>query len=327
MIIFFNLALFLSALICISSACIIIRYDVRKVNLTKKEENIHEGYIKTSSGQIFFKIAGADRENTPLLLLHGGPGACHDYFEPLIALSDERPVIFYDQLGCGNSDKPDDMSLYSVENYVKEVGEVRDALGLSEVYILGQSWGGGLMAAYASSKGADGIKGLIFSSPLISTDKWIFDQKSYLSELPEYIQKSVRIAEETGVYDSADYKKAMDEYYRLHICRLSPWPQILVESFEKTSIAVYMHMWGPSEFTCTGTLKSFDMTKNLKTISQPALFLCGEYDEAKPQTMKYFKNILPGSKLAIINDASHMTHLEKTDESLGILRKFMRACD
>lgn len=308
-------------------SCDIMKYDRSKVKITKTEQDILEGFVRTSGGQVWFKIVGTDKEKTPFLLLHGGPGACSDYFEPLSELSDERPVIFYDQLGCGNSDKPDDMSLYSVENYVKEVGEVRDALGLSEIYILGQSWGGGLMAAYASSKGADGIKGLIFSSPLISTDKWIFDQKSYLSELPEYIQKSVRIAEETGVYDSADYKKAMDEYYRLHLCRLSPWPQILVESFEKTSIAVYMHMWGPSEFTCTGTLKSFDMTQNLKTISQPALFLCGEYDEAKPQTMKYFKNILPGSKLAIISDASHMTHLEKTDESLNVLRKFMRACD
>ncbi|MDD3407176.1 MAG: alpha/beta fold hydrolase, partial [Methanomicrobium sp.] len=184
-------------------SCDIMKYDRSKVKITKTEQDILEGFVRTSGGQVWFKIVGTDKEKTPFLLLHGGPGACSDYFEPLSELSDERPVIFYDQLGCGNSDKPDDMSLYSVENYVKEVGEVRDALGLSEIYILGQSWGGGLMAAYASSKGADGIKGLIFSSPLISTDKWIFDQKSYLSELPEYIQKSVRIAEETGVYDSA----------------------------------------------------------------------------------------------------------------------------
>ncbi|MDD4299981.1 MAG: proline iminopeptidase-family hydrolase [Methanomicrobium sp.] len=304
-------------------SCDIMKYDRSKVKITKTEQDILEGFVRTSGGQVWFKIVGTDKEKTPFLLLHGGPGACSDYFEPLSELSDERPVIFYDQLGCGNSDKPDDMSLYSVENYVREVGEVRDALGLSEVHILGQSWGGGLAVAYAASGKPSSIISLILSSPLLDSSRWINDQKSYLSELPEDIQKSVRIAEETGNYDSEGYQHAMNAYYSLHLCRLNPWPEILVKSFEKTSVAVYKHMWGPSEFTCTGTLKSFDVTGNMGRIKSPVLFICGEYDEAKPSSMEYFRRFVHNSEFVVLKDASHMTHLEKTHESLEALRKFM----
>ncbi|MDD3978383.1 MAG: alpha/beta fold hydrolase, partial [Methanomicrobium sp.] len=171
-----------------------VRYDRSKVDIVSEDEDFLEGYIKTTNGNIYFKITGRNKTKTPLILIHGGPGACHDYFEPLSILSDERPVIFYDQLGCGNSDKPEDISIYTVENYVTELSEVRDALGLLEVHILGQSWGGGLLAVYASSEKATGIKSAVFSSPLIDSERWIFDQKSYLSMMPEEIQKSVSLA-------------------------------------------------------------------------------------------------------------------------------------
>ncbi|MBP2134021.1 proline iminopeptidase [Methanomicrobium sp. W14] len=299
-----------------------MEYDSSKVKITLAEEDLIEGFIRTTGGQVWFKITGTDKEKTSLLLLHGGPGACSDYFEPLSKLSRERPVIFYDQLGCGNSEKPGDMSLYSVENYVREVGEVRGALELSEVHILGQSWGGGLAAVYAASGKANGIKSLVLSSPLLDTNRWIDDQKSYLSELPGDVRENIRIAEETKDYDSKGYRDAMDLYYSLHLCRLNPWPDILVKSFEKTSAEVYMYMWGPSEFTCTGTLKSFNLSEELKRIEMPVLFICGEYDEAKPSSMEYFRKFVKNSEIVVIKNASHMAHLEKKDEYLGALRRF-----
>ncbi len=298
-----------------------------KINITNMDDNNREGYISTENGRIWFRIVGADGKKTPLLLLHGGPGASHDYFESLSVLSDERPVIFYDQLGCGNSDKPEDLSIYTVENYVKELGEVRNALGLDEVHILGQSWGGGLAAAYYLDGNPKGVKGLILSSPLLDTGRWISDQKAYLSEMPEEIQEHVRYTEETGNYDSKEYQDAMNYYYSVHLCRLDPWPPVLVKTFEKMSIPVYMHMWGPSEFTCTGILKSFNLTPNLSEIDVPVLFICGEYDEAAPGSMKYFSSLVSNPELLIIEDASHENHLEKEEEYTAAVRKFLNAAD
>jgi proline iminopeptidase len=291
------------------------------------DDNTREGYIPTENGRIWFRIVGTGAKKTPLLLLHGGPGASHDYFESLSALSGERPVIFYDQLGCGNSDKPDDLSVYTVENYVKELGEVRNALGLDEVHILGQSWGGGLAAAYYLRGNSKGVKSLVLSSPLLDTARWISDQKTYLSEMPEEVRESVGRAEETGNYDSKDYQDAMNYYYSVHLCRLNPWPPVLVKTFEKMSVQVYLHMWGPSEFTCTGTLKSFDLTGRLSEMDVPVLFICGEYDEAAPESMKYFQGLVDDSELLIIKDASHENHLEKEEEYIAALRKFLDAAD
>lgn len=321
--------LFLSVIFVFAALCITaqpVKYDASVVNITEKGEDT-QGYIKTSSGRIWFKIAGINSKKTPLLLLNGGPGVSHDYFEPLLVLSDERPVIFYDPLGCGNSDKPGDMSQYSVESYVKEVGEVRSALGLSDVHILGQSWGGGLAAAYFISEKPGGVKSMILSSPLLDTKRWISDQKSYLSEMPENIQEIVRIAEETGVYDSEDYQDAMNEYYSLHLCRLDPWPPLVIDSLEKLSISVYMHMWGPSEFTCTGTLQSFNLTANLSDIGVPVLFICGEYDEATPSAISHFAGFVDNSQILIIKNASHLNHIEKTDEYVKAVREFLGDLD
>lgn len=322
MILLFMSFLFVFAALCITTPA--VEYDPSWVNITEAGKDMDEGYITTSSGRVWFKIAGKNRNKTPLLLIHGGPGAAHDYFEPLLALSDERPVIFYDQLGCGNSDKPDDMSQYSVESYVKEVGEVRSALGLSEVHILGQSWGGGLAAAYYLYEKPDGLKSLILSSPLLDTGRWISDQKSYLSEMPEDIQESVRIAEESGVYDSEEYQNAMSEYYSLHLCRLTPWPPLVVESLGKLSIPVYIHMWGPSEFTCTGTLQSFNLTADLSEIGVPVLFVCGEYDEAAPSSIRYFADLTENSETLVLEDASHLNHIEKADEYVKAVREFLK---
>jgi len=111
---------------------------------------------------------GADGKKIPLLLLHGGPGASHDYLEPLEPLSDERPVIFYDQLGCSNSDRPDDQSLWTIERFVEELEQVRETLQLREVHILGQSWGTMLGVEYMLMKKPHGVTSLILSGPCLS---------------------------------------------------------------------------------------------------------------------------------------------------------------
>lgn len=155
-------------------------------------KGVREGYIDVPGGRIWYRMAGIGGKGAPLLVLHGGPGAPHDYLEPLEVLADERPVVFYDQLGCGNSDKPDDPSLWTIARHVAEIECVRKALGLERVHILGQSWGSMLAVDYMLTKKPAGVMGLIFSGPCLSASRFAADQRANLSRMPEETQNDNR---------------------------------------------------------------------------------------------------------------------------------------
>lgn len=293
-------------------------------NATTLSSPVREGTINVTGGKVWYRIVGADQEGIPLLVLHGGPGAPHDYLEPLEALADERPVIFYDQLGCGNSDVPDNDSLWTTERFVEELEVVRKELAPGEVHILGQSWGTMLASEYMITKQPDGVVSLILSSPCLSAKRWEADQRQYLEELSEEEVAVVLACEEIGNFDSPAYQDAMIHYYRLHLCRLDEWPECQDRTFEKMGTNVYNYMWGPSEFSPTGTLKGFDRTADLHEIDLPVLFTCGRYDEASPESTAYYQSLIPGSELVIFEDASHEHHLEKTKEYLSAVRDFLR---
>jgi proline-specific peptidase len=286
-----------------------------------------EGYIAVTGGRVWYRIVGADKDGVPLLILHGGPGAPHDYLEPLAALGDERPMIFYDQLGCGNSDKPDDTSRWTLARYVEELGQVLEALGLREVHILGHSWGSMLAVEYLLTVQPSGVVSLVLSGPCLSASRWGADQRAYLAELPEVDQQAIQEAEARGSFDSPAYQDAMMRYYRLHVCRLKSWPECLTRAFEKLAQNVYGYMWGPSEFTITGTLDDYERADRLREITVPTLFTCGRYDEATPATTAYYQQKLPGSELVVFEDASHEHHLEKTEAYLDVVRDFLRRAE
>ncbi|MBA4417108.1 MAG: proline iminopeptidase [Syntrophus sp. (in: bacteria)] len=298
-----------------------------RIKETKNTGEIREGYISVPGGNIWFKIVGADKKGIPLLTLHGGPGAPHDYLEPLEALSDERPVIFYDQLGCGNSDKPENKSLWRVKRFVEELHFVRSALRLGKIHILGQSWGTMLAVDYMLTRKPRGVVSLVLSAPCLSASRFIADQRKYLLEFPEDMQKIIRDAEASGNYDSPQYDEAEMKYYKRHVCRLDPWPDCMERTLKKSGRSVYEYMWGPSEFTMTGTLKKYERAKKLKQIKIPVLFTAGQYDEATPATTSYYQSMLPGSEIAIFEDASHEHHIEKPEQYLKTVRDFLRRAE
>ncbi|MCK9399465.1 MAG: proline iminopeptidase-family hydrolase [Bacteroidales bacterium] len=286
--------------------------------------SIKEGMINVTGGQVWYRIVGADKTGIPLLTLHGGPGAPHDYLETLEALADERPVIFYDQLGCGNSDKPSDSTLWNVARFVEELEQVRTALNLEKVHIMGQSWGTMLAVEYVLRKKPEGIVSLILSGPFLNAPKWIADQQIWISQLPQNIQDTIRKYEENGNFASPSYQDAMMYYYRQHVCRLDPWPDCLNRAMEKFGKDVYEYMWGPSEFTAMGTLKNADLSEQLSLITVPTLFTCGEFDEATPATTMFYQSKLPGSEIYIFQNASHEHHLEKPDEYNLVVKNFLK---
>lgn len=297
------------------------------IDVSKTEDEIQEGYIPVTGGNISYKIEGKNKKGVPVLVLHGGPGASHDYLEPLKELADERPVVFYDQLGCGDSDRPDDKSLWTIKRFVDEVDQVRSALGLEKVHIIGQSWGTSVAVDYLLTKHSKGVMSLVLSGPLLSTSRWIEDQKAWIAELPKEIQEIILKCEEEGEFSSAQYQDAIMAFYKIHVCRLDPWPECLNRSLEKMNFSMYEYMWGPSEFTATGILKDYERVERLNEITCPVLFTCGYYDEATPATTEYYQKNTPGSELCVIKDASHEHHLEKPQEYLRALRDFLGRSD
>ncbi|MDD4182842.1 MAG: proline iminopeptidase-family hydrolase [Candidatus Omnitrophica bacterium] len=293
-------------------------------NGTKNTENIREGYIKVTGGKVWYKISGADKNKAPLIVLHGGPAASHYYLEPLEALSGTRPIVFYDQLGCGSSDRPTDKSLWTIEHFIEELSQIRTALGLKKVHILGHSWGTMLAIDYMLRLSPKGIVSLILSAPCLSAKMWSLDQQKYLLELPRQMQEIIFKTEKTGNFSSKEYQDAMLYYYKLHLCRLDPWPDCLNKAFNEINYEIYKYMWGPSEFTITGTLKSYDRANDLYKIKIPVLFTCGEFDEATPQAADYYHKKIPQSELFVFKGASHNHHLEKTNEYRKVVDDFLK---
>ncbi len=281
-----------------------------------------EGYIDVTGGKVWYKIVGSGTA-TPILLLHGGPGVSSGSLEPLAKLSDDRPVIFYDQLGSGKSDRPSDLTLWNAKRFVEELSLVRDALQLREVHIFGHSWGTMLAVDYMLTK-PTGVKSLILASPCLSISRWIQDANRLRAALPSETQDILKKHEEAGTTDSEEYMAATMEFYSRYLCRLDPWPPILQEVFTDLNTEVYGTMWGPSEFHATGNLKGYDRTEQLKEISVPTLFTAGRYDEATPETTAFYKSLIPEAKLEIFENSAHMTMFEETELYVKAIREFLR---
>lgn len=282
-----------------------------------------EGFINVTGGKVWYKIFGAEKAGTPLLVVHGGPGASYDYLETLQALSDERPVVFYDQMSCGKSDRQTDTTLWTIDRFVEELEQVRKYLGLDKFHLLGQSWGAALSLEYYLKKNQSRIQSITLSGPLISTKMWVDDQRKYIEQLPDSIRKVIELAEKNGEFATEEYQNAVSVFYGKHLCRMAEWPECLLRSLNNLSMELYLYMWGPSEFTCTGTLKDLDLSTELKNVDIPVLYTCGEFDEASPASVSQFKNKTPNSEIVIFKDASHSHHLEKESEYIQILRNFL----
>ncbi len=285
----------------------------------------HEGYINVTGGKVWYKVVGSG-DKTPLVLLHGGPGVPSYYLNPMEPLGDERPVIFIDQLGCGRSDRITDTTLMTIPAYVKELKEIHDALGLKDFYIFGNSWGSILATEYYFAH-PEGIKGLILSGPALDIHRWSEDADTLIATLPDSLQKAIRVNEKNGTYDSPGYKQAIDYYYNLYVARKHPWSADLDSAFAQTGVNVYLHMDGQSEFTLSGNLKDYDATGKLGNIKVPTLFMGGEYDEARPGTVRYYASLVPGSQVAIIPGAGHITMHDNPETNNKAVRDFLHGIE
>ena len=291
----------------------------------KKQDNNEEGYVEVTGGKVWYRING-NGEGTPVLLLHGGPGSSSFGFDPLKKLGDDRQIVFYDQLGSGRSDRIQDTTLMTVDHYINEVEQVRKSLDLDKVILYGQSWGTALSLEYYL-KYPEHVKGIIFSSPYFSTKRWINDANKLVETLPDSVQKIIRTNEKNRSFSNPDYKNAVDLFYSKFL-RRKERTQAKKDSASKFfGTNVYEYMWGPSEFTATGTLLTYDRIDKLSEIEVPVLFITGEYDEARPETVKYYQSLVPDADYVEISNSGHATLNDNPKEVLPQVRQFTNNLD
>jgi L-proline amide hydrolase len=273
-------------------------------------------------------VGTSTRGRLPLLVLHGGPGAGHDYLESLTALADHgRQVVFYDQFGCGRSDHSDDADLLVMDTFVDEVARVRSALGLAHVHLLGQSWGGMLALEYLLSPlGQVGISSVTLASTMASTEDWMAAVTAQRSALPLAVREVLDRHESDGSTDSREYDIAVTAFYREHVCRIWPFPESMQRSFRNIAAnpAVYRTMWGANEFTLTGNLAHWDVRARLSQIAVPALITSGAYDESAPSVNEPMARGIPGAEWQVFQRSAHMAHIEQADEFVAALEPFLR---
>lgn len=288
---------------------------------------VQEGFVPFRGYKVWYRTVGERDEpgKLPLLCLHGGPGATHDYLEPLeVMATTGRRVVFYDQLGNGNSSHPHDPSMWTVGLFVDEVGVVRRALGLDRVHLLGQSWGGMLGMEYALTQPA-GLASLIVADSPASMPQWVSEANRLRAELPLDVEAALVRHEAAGTTDDPEYQEAMGFFYRRHLCRLEPWPDCVNRTFEYMgqNPEVYHTMNGPSEFFVTGLLKTWDIVARLHEILTPTLVLGGRYDEATPTITETVHRGITGSEWVIFERSSHMPHIEETERYVDVLFSFL----
>jgi len=291
--------------------------------------------IETPKGtfKVWTKYMG-DNPKIKVLLLNGGPGATHEYFECFesFLLPQNIEFIYYDQLGCGLSDNPNDTTLWDLDRYVEEVEQVRKALHLNKdnFYILGHSWGGILAMQYAL-KYQDNLKGLIISNMMSSCPQYgKYAQEVLAPQFDPKVLDTIRQIEAKGDFSNPKYMELlMPNFYAKHICRipLDKWPEPFNRALSKMNQSFYVTMQGPSEFGIAGKLINWDVSKELPKIKTPTLTIGGAHDTMDPEHMKWMSTQVQNGRYLACPDGSHMAMYDDQKNYFPGLIKFIKDVD
>jgi proline iminopeptidase len=267
-----------------------------------------------------------------LLLLHGGPGATHEYFEALETTLAARGIelIYYDQLGSVYSDKPTDESLWTIERFVDEVEQVRVALGLDRTnfYLLGHSWGGILAVEYALRHG-EHLKGLIISNMMMSIPEYNRYAETVLAkQIDPAVVAEIKAIEARGEYESERYMQILiPNFYNKHVCRVDPWPDAVNRSFGRINRSIYVLMQGPSEFGASGLLENWDRKADLPKLAMPTLVIGAKHDTMDPEHMRWMSTQIPNGSFLLCPNGSHLAMWDDQQTYVPGVATFLEAVD
>ncbi len=291
--------------------------------------------IETPKGK--FNVWTKSFGNNPkikLLLLNGGPGATHEYFECFESFlpAEGFEIIYYDQLGCGISDNPKDTALWDLPRYVEEVEQVRKALNLTKdnFYLLGHSWGGILAMEYAL-KYQQNLKGLVISNMMASASDYAKYANDVLAkQMDPKVLDSIRMIEAKKDFENPKYMELlMPHFYATHICRLplDTWPEPMTRSFAKMNQSLYVTMQGPSEFGISGKLEKWDVKAQLKNLTVPTLVIGAKHDTMDPAHMEWISKEVKNGSYLFCSNGGHMCMYDDQDTYLAGLIKFIKGVD
>ncbi|MQA74805.1 MAG: proline iminopeptidase-family hydrolase [Solirubrobacterales bacterium] len=282
---------------------------------------VREGSVAFGAQRTWFRIVGELTPRPPLICVHGGPGSTHHYFAPLEQLAERgRGVILYDQVGCGGSSRPRASDL-SLRLFIDELANLRERLAIERAHLLGTSWGGMLAIEYALTRPA-GLLGLVLSSTLASSRSWADEARRLRDEMPG----AARRALVEGVPGDRDYERAERAFFDRHVCRRGVTPEI-ERMLEGGGRYGYEELWGPNEWTMTGTLAGWDVRGRLAELQVPVLITAGRHDLCTPAIIRELRDGLPHARTATFERSSHMPFLEEPDTYREVLSGFLDEVD
>ena len=289
----------------------------------------HEGLADFRGYQTWYRVTGDLKSGKPpVVILHGGPGAAHNYTDSFTRLAEHgRAVVHYDQLGCGLSTHLPEKGadFWTVQLFLDELDNLLAHLGMVTSYhVIGQSWGGMLGAEHAVRQ-PKGMRSIVIADSPPSMVLWVQEANKLRDALPAEVQATLLKHEKAGTTNSPEYATAMRVFYDRHVCRVTPWPDEVARSFAQIEAdpTVYFTMNGPSEFHVVGTLKNWTIVDRLDRITAPVLLISGRHDEATPAVVQPFKDKIKQARWEIFEHSSHMPHVEETARCMKVVGDFL----
>lgn len=284
------------------------------------------GFIESQAGELFFERRGG-AHGTALVCVHGGPGFTAHYLDPLFELGDSRPVICYDQAGCGRSRTRCPIRTdVSVEAFVAELEALRKACGLNRMHLLGHSFGGLIIGEYAL-RYPQHVAGLVFACVSIDIPRWIEDGQRLVSSLALMPRMVLREGLRTGDYSTPQFLAALGAYYRKHVYGFDAKPENIARAEAESDSRTYQIVWGANELAVTGIVKNYSLSPRLSQLKSPALFICGRFDEATPEAHQYFSSLVSGSAFHVCESSAHHPQITEREEFLRVVRSFVDSHD
>lgn len=288
--------------------------------------------VPVEGGDVYVRINGFQQKSTsPVIFIHGGPGGTHDGFASMTELADDRMVIMYDQLDSGKSDQLNEPKNWRVERFVESIETIRKHLGVKQWHVVGHSWGAALALEY-SVKYPQHTESTVLGGTFISTPHWLMDAKLLVTAAPQSVQDTLVQCESAQPPKDSVCFAAYSKLYSVHYIPEPP-SEAAIEYFKKIggngfNPVIYNEMWGPSEFSSTGVLKSYDATHLLTDINPlKTLFMIGQYDSARIDTVQNYLALAPGAELAVVPGGAHGFYDDRPQITLAILRSWLKRKD
>ncbi|MFY7743910.1 MAG: proline iminopeptidase-family hydrolase [Erythrobacter sp.] len=294
-----------------------------------------EHRVQVEGGKVWVRVNGVIGAGaTPVILIHGGPGGTHVNFGNLLSLADQRPVILYDQLDSGMSDHPEDPANWKPARFVAELEAIRKALGVSRWHVIGHSWGAALALEYAAAY-PQHTGSAVLSGTFISTPHWITGTNLLIRDLPDHVAATIRACEGPTPPTADVCEPATAAFYAAYNGRPDrPAPSAHARAYRARyggkgfNAKVYNAMWGPTEFRASGSLATYDATGLLPRVDgSRIMFVVGQYDEARIDTVQDFVALTPGAELAVVPGGSHAFIAERPEVAEAIYRDWMNRID